>query len=125
MAGKGPLPDLLMVLSSFILAVLLAVLLQPVTGRWDTVLFVIVLVALLWGVATKQGWPVPVALPFVRSPVMSEVLLGLLATVIALAVSWVVGNALSRTYSDIVGIPVGLVLFGVIMLGVSSSRQWQ
>jgi hypothetical protein len=125
MALKGLLPDLLIVVSSCILAVLLAVLLQPFTGRYDAVLFVLVLVLLLWVAATKRGWPVPVSLPFVRSSVMSEILLGLVSMIVALAVSWFIGNALSRTYSDLVGIPVGLVIFGIIMLGVSSLREWQ
>ncbi|MCK9581323.1 MAG: hypothetical protein M0Q92_12870 [Methanoregula sp.] len=125
MAAKEPVPGFLLVILSFIIALLLAVLVQPVTGRWDAVLFAIVLFFLLWVVATKRQWAIPHPLLFIRSTVVSDIFLGLLLTVIALAASWYIGTTLSRMYSDLLGIPVGLVVFGVIMLTVSASKKWE
>jgi hypothetical protein len=125
MAAKEPVPGFLLEIISLIIALLLAALMQPILGRWDAVLFFIVLFFLLWAIATKRNWAIPHPLPFVRSTVVSEIFLGLLLTVIALAVSWFIGNALSRMFSDLLGILVGLAVFGVIMMGVSTSRNWQ
>jgi len=120
-----PIPGLLLVILAFVVAVLLASLMQPITGKWDTVLFVIVLFFLLWAIASKKGWSIPYPLPFVRSSAMSDVLLGLLSTIVALAVSWFIGTAISRAFSDLLGALMALVIFGVIMLVVSTSRNWK
>lgn len=125
MVLKEPVPDFLLVIISLIVALLFAAVMQSIAGRWDAVLFVIVLFFLLWTIASKRGWSIPGALPFIRSSVMSEVLLGLLITILVLAVSWFIGSAISRAVSDIAGILAGLVIFGVIMLVVSASRDWQ
>jgi len=125
MTVKEPIPGFLLVIISLILALLPAALLQNITGRWDAVLFFIILFFLLWVVATKRGWSIPHPLLFIRSTVVSDIFLGLLLTAIALAVSWFIGTTLSRMYSDILGILVGLVVFGVIMLGVSASKKWE
>ena len=98
---------------------------QPVLGRWDAVLFFIVLFFLLWAIATKRRWSIPHPLLFIRSTVVSDIFLGLLLTVIALAVSWFIGNAISHAYSDLMGILVGLVVFGAIMLVVSTAKEWK
>ncbi|MDO9325757.1 MAG: hypothetical protein Q7T80_12475 [Methanoregula sp.] len=125
MAVKEPVPGFLLVGISLIVAFLFAALVQPISGRWDAVLFVIILFFLLWAIASKRGWSIHYPLPFIRSSVVSELLLGLLLTILALVVSWLIGSTLSRMYSDMLGIPAGLVVFGVIMLVVSASRDWQ
>ncbi|MEI7857409.1 MAG: hypothetical protein WCH85_07900 [Methanomicrobiales archaeon] len=98
---------------------------QPISGRWDAVLFVIVLFFLLWAIASKRGWSIPHPLPFIRSSVMSELLLGLLITILALVVSWLIGSAIGRMVSDIAGILSALVIFGGITMVVSACRDWQ
>jgi hypothetical protein len=125
MTIKEPVPGFLLEIISLIIALSLAALMQPVLGRWDAVLFAIVLFFLLWVIATKRGWSIPHPLLFIRSTVVSDIFLGLLLTVIALAISWFIGNTLSRMYSDLLGILAGLVVFGVIMLGVSASKKWE
>lgn len=125
MAAHEPVPGFLLEIISLIVALSLAGLMQPVLGRWDAVLFFIVLFFLLWAIATKRGWSIPHPLLFIRSTVVSDIFLGLLLTVIALAVSWFIGNVLSRMFSDLLGILVGLVVFGVLMLGVSMAKVWQ
>jgi hypothetical protein len=125
MAAQEPVPGFLLEIISLIIALSLAALMQPILGRWDAVLFFIVLFFLLWAIATKRGWAIPHPLPFIRSTIVSDIFLGLLSMVIALAVSWFIGTALSRMFSDLLGILVGLVVFGVLMLGVSASREWE
>ena len=125
MAAHEPVPGFLLEIISLIIALSLAALMQPVLGRWDAVLFFIVLFFLLWTIATKRGWSIPHPLLFIRSTVVSDIFLGLLMTVIALAVSWFIGNAISHAFSDIMGVLVGLVVFGGIMMVVSASRNWQ
>lgn len=98
---------------------------QSITGRWDAVLFLLILFLLLWVVSMKRHWSVPASLPFVRSSVGSEVILGLLIMIMALAVSWFIGTAISRAVSDSAGILAGLLIFGGIMMVVSISRKWQ
>ena len=125
MAAQEPVPGFLLEIISLIIALSLAALMQPVLGRWDAVLFFIVLFFLLWAIATKRGWSIPHPLLFIRSTVVSDIFLGLLLTVIALAVSWFIGNAISHAFSDLMGILLGLVVFGIIMMIVSASRNWQ
>ena len=55
MAEKEPVPGFILVTIILIVALLLAALMKSVTGRWDAVLFVIVLFFLLWAVASKRG----------------------------------------------------------------------
>jgi len=125
MAAQEPVPGFLLEIISLIIALSLAALMQPVLGRWDAVLFFIVLFFLLWAIATKRGWSIPHPLLFIRSTAVSDIFLGLLLTVIALAVSWFIGNAISHAFSDLMGILLGLVVFGIIMMIVSASRNWQ
>lgn len=125
MAAHEPVPGFLLEIISLIIALSLAALMQPVLGRWDAVLFFIVLFFLLWAIATKRNWSIPHPLLFIRSTVVSDIFLGLLLTVIALAVSWFIGNAVSHAFSDLMGIFVGLAVFGIIMMVVSVSRNWQ
>jgi hypothetical protein len=125
MAQKEPVPGFLLEILSLIIALSLAALMQPVLGRWDAVLFIIVLFFLLWAIATKRGWSIPHPLRFIRSTRVSDIFLGLLLTAIALAVSWFIGNYISRAYYDLLGILTGLVVFGALMLVVSSAKEWQ
>lgn len=76
MAIKEPLPGFLLVGISLIVAFLFATVVQPISGRWDAVLFVIVLFFLLWAIASKRGWSTPYPLPFIRPSVVSELLFG-------------------------------------------------
>ncbi|PKL65255.1 MAG: hypothetical protein CVV32_04505 [Methanomicrobiales archaeon HGW-Methanomicrobiales-3] len=113
------------IIATLIIALLIAAALQPLAGRWDAVLFVTALFALLWAVSSKRGWTHHIDLPFVRSDAVSDWFLGLLAMVVALAVSWYAGNAVAGMYSDLAGIFFGLVLFGIIMMAVSSVKEWE
>jgi hypothetical protein len=113
------------IIATLIIALLIAAAMQPLAGRWDAVLFITALFALLWAVSAKRGWTHHIDLPFVRSDAVSDWFLGLLAMVVALAVSWYAGNAVAGMYSDLVGIFAGLVLFGIIMMAVSSVKEWE
>jgi|GEM_PF-2405901 len=125
MAVQEPISGFLLEIISLIIALSLAALMQPVLGRWDAVLFFIVLFFLLWAIATKRGWAIPHPLLFIRSKKVSDIFSGLLLTVIVLALSWFVGNAVSHAFSDLMGILAGLVVFGILMLGVSVAKEWQ
>jgi hypothetical protein len=125
MAEREPVPGFLVIIVTLIIALLIAALMQPLAGRWDAVLFVTALFALLWAVSAKRGWTKHLDLPFVRSDVVSDWFLGLLAMVVALVVSWYAGNAVAGMYSDLMGIFAGLVLFGIIMMAVSSVKEWK
>lgn len=115
----------IVIIATLIIALLIAAAMYPLAGSWDAVLFVTALFALLWAVSSKRGWMRHIDLPFVRSDAVSDWFLGLLAMVVALAVSWYAGNAVAGMYSDLVGIFFGLVLFGIIMMAVSSLKEWE
>ncbi|PKG31470.1 hypothetical protein [Methanoregula sp.] len=125
MADTGRIPAFPAILITLIIALLIAAAMQPLAGRWDAVLFVTALFALLWAVSAKRGWMRHIDLPFVRSDVVSDWFLGLLSMVVALAVAWYAGNAVARMVSDLAGIFFGLLLFGIIMMVVSSVKEWK
>jgi len=125
MAEREPVPGFLVIIVTLIIALLIAAVMQPLAGRWDAVLFVIALFALLWAVSAKRGWTKHIDLPFVRSDAVSDWFLGLLSMIVALLVSWYAGNAVARMYSDLAGIFFGLFLFGIIMMAVSSMKEWK
>ena len=120
-----PVPDILVVLISLIIALLIGYLVENIIGNWAAVLFLLVLFSLLYAFARIRGWSAPFTLPLVRSPLLSELFLGLAVTISALAVCWILGTVISKVYSDMWGILAGLCIFGVIMLVSSASRNWQ
>ncbi|MFA4877668.1 MAG: hypothetical protein WC586_09650 [Methanoregula sp.] len=126
MAGTMSLPDLLLVLIAVLVSLLSAVLAEGVIrGYGIAILFLIILFWLLWAVARKRNWLLAFPLPSVRSRHLSEVFLGIALFVSAIALSWYLGLAVSRAFSDVVGILAGLVIFGGIALAISASRDWQ
>jgi len=125
MANTERVPGFFVIIGTLIIALLVAAVMQPLAGRWDAVLFVTALFALLWAVSAKRGWTKHLDLPFVRSDAVSDWFLGLLAMVVALVISWYAGNVVSRMYSDLLGIFFGLFLFGLIMMAVSSMKEWK
>jgi hypothetical protein len=120
-----PVPNVLVVLISLIIALLLAYLARGIIGNWAAILFLIVLFFLLDIFAGVRGWSVPFTLPLVRSSLLSELFLGLALMISALAVSWILGTLISKAFSDVWGILAGLCLFGILALIVSSARNWQ
>ena len=126
MAGKGQVTDLLLVVISFIVALASAVLVKNIVGNYGiAIIFLIVLFFILYAFAAMRGWTLPFTVRFVHSSLLSEVFLGLGVITSALAVSWFLGITISRAFSDVEGIFSGLVIFGVVMLAVSSARDWQ
>jgi hypothetical protein len=125
MKPDEPVPDFLVVLISLIIALLIGYLVQSIIGNWAVVLFLLILFSLLCAFARIRGWSAPFTLPLVRSPLLSELFLGLAVTISALAVSWILGTVISKVYSDMWGILAGLGIFGIIMLVSSASRNWQ
>ena len=121
-----PVPDILLAVGSVVVAALCTLLVQPFAGRYGmAITFLAALFLLLYLAASRRGWRAPFSLPVARSPVLSEVFLGLFLLVVALAISWYLGLALSRAFTDEDGILIGLVIFGALMLGISSYRDWQ
>jgi len=125
MANPGRIPAFPAILITLIIALVIAAAMQPLAGSWDAVLFITALFALLWAVSAKRGWMRHIDLPFVRSEAVSDWFLGLLAMIVALVVSWYAGNAVAGMVSDLAGIFSGLVLFGIIMMAVSSVKEWE
>lgn len=125
MGFQKPLPDIFLIVFSLVIATLSTLSLPAVHGIWAGALFLIVLFFFLWTFSTLRGWNLPFVVPVFRSSQMSEVFLGLAVMITTLAASWLIGSAVSRSFSDIWGILAGLVVFGGIMLVISSSRDWQ
>lgn len=119
-------PDLLLVLIAVLAALLSAVSAESIIrGYGIAILFLIVLFWLLWAVARKRDWTLPFKVPVLRSSRLSEFFLGLALFISALAISWYLGLVISRSFSDTDGILAGLVIFGIIALFISMSRDWQ
>jgi len=126
MAGKGQVTDLLLVVICIIAAALGAFLVKNIIGNYGiAIIFLLVLFFFLYAVAAIRGWTLPFTVRFVHSPLLSEVFLALGIITSALAVSWFLGLAISRAVSDVEGLFSGLVIFGIVMLAVSSLRNWQ
>nr|WP_319377454.1 hypothetical protein [uncultured Methanoregula sp.] len=125
MAGIS-LPDLLLVLIAVLAALLSAVSAESIIrGYGIAILFLIILFWLLWAFARKRDWTLPFKVPVLRSSQLSEVFLGIALFVSAIAISWYLGLAISRSFSDADGILAGLLVFGIIALFISASRDWQ
>jgi len=76
MAGTGLLTDLLLVVISFIAAVLGAFLVKNIMGNYGiAIIFLIVLFFFLYAVAAMRGWTLPFTVRFVHSSLLSEVFL--------------------------------------------------
>lgn len=125
MPDREPVPGFLIIDICVIIALLVFVALRNFAFGWDIVLSTIVLFLLLWVVATRRHWSIPRPLLFIRSTAVSDIILGWLATLAALAIAWFIGMTLSRMYSDLLGILGGLVVFGILMLGVSTAKEWK
>jgi hypothetical protein len=125
MGLKDAVPDGILVLLSILLSLLTASLLQGIGGHWAAVISLMVLFTLLYFSARLRGWTTPFTLRVVRSSALSELFLSLALVTAGLAISWFLGVVVSRTYSEVEGVLVSLCLFGVLMLVVSSGRNWQ
>jgi len=125
MGFKETVPDLILVLLSILLALLTASLLQGIGGHWAAVIALFILFTLLYFSARFRGWTAPFTLRVVRSSALSELFLSLALITAGLAISWFLGVVVSRTYSEVEGVLVSLCMFGVLMLVISSGRNWQ
>jgi hypothetical protein len=124
MAAHEPVPGFLIIDICIIIALVIFAAFRNLAAGWDFVLSAIVLF-LLWVVATRRHWSIPHPLPFIHSTAVSDIVLGWLLTLVALSAAWFIGITLSRMYSDIMGILVALGIFGAIMLGISTVKEWQ
>ena len=126
MAEKQPVPDLLLVVIAFIIALLGAVSVQGVTGTYGPVsIFLIILFLILWLAASQREWTLPFSTRFIRSRKMSEIFLGLFLFTASIVLSWSLAIVISRASSDIEGILAGLVIFGFLEMIIAGSRDWQ
>lgn len=125
MAFRRPVQDFLLVVISIIIAFLTGALLQGSIGHWAAILSLVVLFSLLYGCARRRGWTAPFTLAVVGLPSLSELFLGLALITSTLGISWFLGVVISSTFSDMWGILAALCIFGVLMLGISASRNWQ
>ena len=126
MAQKMPVTDIILAVGSIVVAALCTILVQPYAGRYGMAIsFLAALFLLLYLASSFRGWRVPFPLPVARSSILSEIFLGLFLLVVALALSWYLGLAISRAFTDEDGILIGLVIFGALMLGFSAYRDWQ
>lgn len=125
MGFKEHIPDCILILLSFLIAILTGSLLQGIGGHWAAIIALAVLFTLLYFDARFRGWTAPFPLRVVRSSSLSELFLSLALITAGLAVSWFLGVVVSRTYTDVEGVLVSLCMFGVLMLFVSSGRNWQ
>lgn len=125
MGLKDTVPDVILLLLSILLALLTASLLQGIGGHWAAIFSLVVLFTLLYFCARFRGWNAPFTLRVVRSSALSELFLSLALVTAGLAISWVLGVVVSRTYSEVEGVLVSLCMFGILMLVVASGRNWQ
>ena len=125
MGFKEHIPDCILILLSILIAILTGSLLQGIGGHWAAIIALVVLFTLLYFDARFRGWTAPFTLRVVRSSALSELFLSLALITAGLALSWFLGVVVSRTYSDVEGVLVSLCMFGVLMLVVSSGRNWQ
>jgi len=125
MASNGKILNILLLLISIIIALLIDSLLQGIGCHWAAIISLIVLFALLYICAVKRGWNAPFRLPVIGSSRLSELFLGLALVSFSLAVSWFLGVAISRAFSEVEGVLASLCVFGILMLVVSSAREWQ
>lgn len=125
MGFKDHIPDCILILLSILIALLAGSLLQGIGGHWAAIIALAVLFTLLYFDARFRGWTAPFTLRVVRSSALSELFLSLALITAGLALSWFLGVIVSRTYSEVEGVLVSLCIFGILMLAVSSGRNWQ
>ncbi|WP_292416648.1 hypothetical protein [Methanoregula sp.] len=125
MGFKEHIPDCILILLSILIALLAGSLLQGIGGHWAAIIALIILFGLLYFDARFRGWTAPFTLRVVRSSALSELFLSLALITAGLALSWFLGVVVSRMYSEVEGILVSLCIFGILMLVVSSGRNWQ
>jgi phosphoglycerol transferase MdoB-like AlkP superfamily enzyme len=125
MGFKEHIPDCILILLSILIALLTGSLLQGIGGHWAAIIALVVLFTLLYFDARFREWTAPFTLRVVRSSALSELFLSLALITAGLALSWFLGVVVSRTYSEVEGVLVSLCIFGVLMLVVSSGRNWQ
>ena len=125
MGFKDRIPDCILILLSILIALLAGSLLQGIGGHWAAIIALAVLFTLLYFDARFRGWTAPFTLRVVRSSALSELFLSLALITAGLALSWFLGVIVSRTYSEVEGVLVSLCIFGILMLAVSSGRNWQ
>lgn len=119
------IPDFFLFILSILVAILTGSLLQGIGGHWAAIIALVVLFTLLYVSARFRGWTAPCPLRVVRSPSLSELFLSLTLITAGLAIAWFLGVVVSRTYTDVEGVLVSLCIFGILMLFVSSGRNWQ
>lgn len=125
MGFKEHIPDCILILLSILIALLTGSLLQGIGGHWAAIIALVVLFTLLYFDARLREWTAPFSLRVVRTSTLSELFLSVALITAGLAVSWFFGVFVSRTYSEVEGVLVSLCIFGVLMLVVSSGRNWQ
>ena len=114
-----------LVVVAFIVAILVAILIQGIAGKWTPVVFFIALFFVLYLFALLRGWSARSPFPVVGSSKLSELFLGLTLIASAIAVSGFLGVTISRTYTDIDGVLSSLCIFGGLTLLISLFRNWQ
>lgn len=119
------IPDMGFVAIAFIVAILVAILIQGIAGKWTPVVFFIALFFVLYLFALLRGWSARSRFPVVGSSKLSELFLGLALIASAIAISGFLGVMIGRTYTDIDGVLSSLCIFGVLTLVISLSRNWQ
>lgn len=122
---NGTILDILLVIFSLVAAFFIDSLLLGIGRHWAAIIALAVLFALLFGCAMKRGWKAPFRLPVVGSDRLRELFLALALMTVSLAIAWYLGVAISRSYSEIEGVLASLCIFGVLMLAVSSAKNWQ
>lgn len=119
------IPDFFLFILSILVAILTGSLLQGIGGHWAAIIALVLLFTLLYVSARFRGWTAPFTLRVVRSSSLSELFLSLALITAGLAVSWFSGVFVSRIFSEVEGVLVSLCMFGILMLVVSSGRNWQ
>ncbi|NMB78384.1 MAG: hypothetical protein GYA23_04745 [Methanomicrobiales archaeon] len=125
MADIQRVPDQYLAVAAVILSLAAAAVLYPFRIYSTILLVLCVLFFLLFLAASQKGWKLPSTYYFIRSRNLSEVFLGLLLFTNTLSVAWCAGILASRAVSDIEGIFVGLIVFGILELAIGSLHTWE
>jgi hypothetical protein len=110
---------------SVIVPILIAVLVYQTVGGWTGPLLLLALFCLLYALAKSGNWTSASPIRVVRSRSVSELYLGLALMTAALIISWGAGLFISRAFLEMDGILIALCIFGVLMLVISTYRDWQ
>jgi hypothetical protein len=125
MGFKDTVPAFLLVLLSILIALLIGLIFQSAGGHWAAIIALAVLFFLLFLSARWKGWTAPFRIRVIGSSLLSELFLSLTLITAGLAFSWYLGVAISKAYTAVEGVLASLCIFGILMLVVSSSRNWQ